>query len=146
MLTRVATRRSLGAVLLTSVVTVSACGGSANDATDASDATAASDAGGDAGAAGDACPALDTWQLAQQGYLDAIGDAPADELTSSPRLVDAGVRLGSLLLEAGREAEAFDCAADLEVGAAPRCERIEQLTASGPGGRSIVADLRAECG
>jgi len=108
---------------------------------------AAACSGGVDGAVEEMCDApLNTWQGAQQRYLDDVADASAADLdTPSPALVRAGERLGNALLEAGREAAAVGCEAELAVGSTQRCERIERLEAGGEGAASVLEGLKLGC-
>ncbi|MDJ0767524.1 MAG: hypothetical protein QNJ12_01980 [Ilumatobacter sp.] len=119
---------------LFALLVASSCGG--NGAGDAADLTAEETD----------CPALVTWFDAQQQFLDDVGDRSVAELgAGSDAVRNAGVRLGALLLEASREAAAFDCEEALSVGAEPRCRQIAQLRAGGDGGQRLLAELTAEC-
>ena len=43
----------------------------------------------------------DRWVEIQQGFLDDLGDAPVADGTASPEVIEAGRRMGLLLLEHG---------------------------------------------
>jgi len=93
------------------------------------------------------CPALLTWYSAQQRFLDDLSDVSLAELDPpSPRVLQAGLSLGSILLEVTREAFALGCDLELVEGSPERCAQIAQLEAEGPAAESILAGLVAECG
>ena len=93
------------------------------------------------------CPALLTWRLAQQRFLDELSDVSLAELDQpSPRVLQVGLGLGSFLLEINREAVALGCELELVEGSPERCAQIALLEAEGPAAESILRVLAAECG
>ncbi len=92
------------------------------------------------------CPPLLTWRFAQQRFLDELSDVTLAELDQpSPGVLQAGLSLGTTLLEASREALALGCAPELEERSPERCAQIAQLEAEGPAAESILEALVAEC-
>ena len=92
------------------------------------------------------CPALATWQQAQQRYLAILADVPIDEYEQpSTDVLDAGLALGSVLLEAVREATQAGCEEALVVGTPTLCERIAGLSAEGEAAESHLESLRRDC-
>jgi hypothetical protein len=126
---------------------LSACGNgpaAVNDLPETTATTSRSDAT-DPGEA--LCPALLTWHSAQQRFLDDLSDVPLAELDQpSPRVLQAGLNLGSTLLEVTREALALGCDQELVEGAPERCAQIARLEAEGPAAESVLDLLVGECG
>ena len=93
------------------------------------------------------CPAVLTWQSAQQRFLDELSEVSLAELEQpSPRVLQVGLGLGSFLLEINREAVALGCEAERVEGSPERCTQIALLEAEGPAAESILRVLAAECG
>jgi hypothetical protein len=87
----------------------------------------------------------DRWVEIQQMFLDDLGDAPVADGTSSPQVIDAGRRMGLLLLEYGRDIERAGCDVELAPGSPPLCARLDRLTPMGPAGQDVVDGLGADC-
>ena len=125
--------RSIVLVVLLALVAAS-CGGD-----DASDA-------GTADAATIDCPALLTWREAQQGYLDRLADIPIEEYEApSDEVLNLGLTLGTILLEAAREATQSGCEEALFAGSDTLCAQVSLLTASGPAAESHLSNLERDC-
>ena len=138
--------RRLSVVSLVATLALSACSSGSEATDDSSDTTPTTSAQEASDTSEAICAPLLTWQFAQQRFLDELSDVTIAELDQpSPRVLQAGLRLGTTLLEASREALALGCAPELEERSPQRCAQIAQLQAEGPAARSILVALVAEC-
>jgi hypothetical protein len=122
-------------IVLMALITASCGGGDdAGDPTSSIDATV------------DGCPALLTWREAQQGYLDRLAEVSIEDYEApSDEVLNLGLTLGNVLLEAVREATQAGCGEDLFVGSETLCLQVEALLASGPAAESHLANLERDC-
>ncbi len=131
---------------LVATLALSACSNGPAAVDDSSDRTAATSGQEASGQTEAICPPLLTWRFAQQRFLDQLSDVTLAELDQpSPGVLQAGLSLGTTLLEASREALAVGCESELEERSPQRCAQIAQLEAEGPAAESILEALVAEC-
>ena len=138
--------RRLSVVSVAAALALSACSSgpaATDDSLDTTPTTSAQEASDTSDAI---CAPLLTWRFAQQRFLDQLSDVTLAELGQpSPRVLQAGLRLGTTLLEVSREALALGCEPELEEHSPERCAQIAQLEAEGPAAESILDALVAEC-
>jgi len=138
--------RPLSVVSLVTALALSACSNGSVTTGDSSDTTPTTSTQEASDTSEAVCPPLLTWRFAQQRFLDALSEVTLTELEqSSPPVLQAGLSLGTTLLEANREALALGCELELVERSPERCEQIAQLEAEGPAAESILEALVAEC-
>jgi len=138
--------RSLGVAFLVVTIALSACSNGPATANDPSDTTAPTSGQETPDTDEALCPALLTWGSAQQRFLDELSEVSLADLDQpSPRVLQAGLGLGSFLLEINREAVTLGCESELVEGSPERCGQIALLEAEGPAAENILGVLAAEC-
>ena len=138
--------RRLSVVSLVATLALSACSNGSVATDDSSDTTPTTTTQEASDTSEAICAPLLTWRFAQQRFLDELSDVTLAELDQpSPRVLQAGLALGSTLLEVNREALALGCELELVERAPERCVQTALLEAEGPAAESILDALVAEC-